>query len=469
VRDLTRGPIPGHLARMAVPIAVGMVFQTLYVLVDLYFVAELGDAAIAGLGAAGNLQFLVMAVTQILGVGTMALIAHASGRQDRADANLVFNQSLGLAALCAFLTLAGGYRFGDWYVNTLAADAATVETGITYLHWFLPGLALQFALISMGAALRGTGIVTPTIVVQVLTVLLNALLAPVMIAGWLTGHPLGMMGAGLSTSISVAVGVVLMTVYFVRLEQFVGFDAGRLRPRATVWRRILAIGLPPGGEFALLFAYMAFIFWIARDFGAQAQAGFSAGSRVMQAIFLPAMAIAFATAPVAGQNFGAGLAGRVRRTFSTSLVAQTAIMLSLTLFCRYRPGVLVAFFTEDAAVVAAGAEFLRIISLNFAASGIIFTCSGMFQALGNTVPPLVATATRLATFVIPVLWMAEQHWFELRHLWYASVVTVALQAAFAWWLLAREMRGRLAQAGSAGQERPVAHGDKVEAADGNRR
>ena len=91
---MTEGPIPGHIMRMAVPIAVGMIFQTLYVLVDLYFVAQIGDAAIAGVGAAGNVQFLVMAITQILGVGTMALIAQASGRKDRDDANLIFNQSL---------------------------------------------------------------------------------------------------------------------------------------------------------------------------------------------------------------------------------------------------------------------------------------------------------------------------------------------------------------------------------------
>ena len=170
MQDMTEGPIPGHIMRMAVPIAVGMIFQTLYVLVDLYFVAQIGDAAIAGVGAAGNVQFLVMAITQILGVGTMALIAQASGRKDREDANLIFNQSLVLAALCAAITLVAGYGLGGLYVRTLGADAETVMAGTTYLYWVLPGLGLQFALISMGSALRGTGIVNPTIIVQVLTV-----------------------------------------------------------------------------------------------------------------------------------------------------------------------------------------------------------------------------------------------------------------------------------------------------------
>lgn len=443
MKDLTEGSIAGHLMRMAVPIAVGMVFQTLYYLVDLYFVARLGDAAIAGVGAAGNLQFLVMALTQVLGVGTMALIAHASGRKDRADANLIFNQSLGLAVVCAALTLVGGYGLEGLYMGTLGADAATVAAGSTYLRWFLPGLGLQFALISMGAALRGTGIVTPTIVVQVLTVILNAVLAPILIVGWLTDRPMGVAGAGLATTLSVGVGVLLMFVYFRRLERFVVFDAALMPPRAGAWRRILAVGLPPGGEFALMFVYMGIIYWAIRGFGPEAQAGFGIGSRVMQAIFLPAMAIAFATAPVAGQNVGAGRHDRVRATFRTAVGVLSAIMVALTLVCQVRPEALIALFTDEAGVVAVGGDFLRIISFNFVATGIVFTCSGMFQALGNTVPSLVASATRIVTFAVPAFWLSGQPWFELRHLWYTSVTTVALQAVVAWWLLASVMDDRL--------------------------
>jgi len=334
MQDLTQGSIFNHLVRLAAPIAIGMLFQTLYVLVDLYFVAQLGDGAIAGVGAAGNAQFLVMALTQILGVGTMALIAQASGRKDRDDANLIFNQSLLLAAVCAMATLVGGYALTPTYMRSLGADAATVAAGTTYLFWYLPGLALQFALIAMGSALRGTGIAKPTMLVQVLTVALNALLAPILIAGWLTHQPLGVAGAGLATSISIAVGVVLMVMYFVRLEKYVFFDATLFRARLTAWKRILRIGLPPGGEFALMFVYLAIMYWLIRHFGAAAQAGFGIGSRVMQAIFLPAMAVAFAVAPIAGQNAGGGYGSRVRETFRAAALLGSAIMLILTLICQ---------------------------------------------------------------------------------------------------------------------------------------
>src|SRR5512139_3669600 len=125
-----------------------MIFQTMYYLVDLYFVARLGGTAIAGVSAAGNVQFIVMALTQVLGVGTMVLISHAAGRKDRDDANLVFNQSLLLALLAAVVTLGGGFAFSAAYLRTVAADEQTVRSGTAYLYGFLPALSLQFALIS---------------------------------------------------------------------------------------------------------------------------------------------------------------------------------------------------------------------------------------------------------------------------------------------------------------------------------
>lgn len=444
MKDLTQGPVTGHLVAMAIPMAVGMLVQTLYFVVDLYFVARIGDQALAGVGAAGNFGFAIMALTQMLGVGTGTLIAHAVGAKDRAHANLVFNQSVGLAAACAAFTLVAGYALAGPYMRALAADAATAEAGATYLHWYLPGLALQFALISMGAALRGTGIAKPMMVVQLGTVLVNTLLAPVLIAGWGTGRPFGVAGAGLASTLAIVVGVAMMLAYFQRLEHYVGFSRAECRPRPHVWKRIANLGFPAGGEFALMFAYLATIYHVIQPFGAAAQAGFGVGQRVMQAVFLPAMAIAFAVAPVAGQNFGAKNAARVRETFVRALVLGSVAMLAVMLFVQWRAEWLIAFFSTEPEVVEVGATFLHVNSLNFVASGVIFTCSGMFQALGNTWPAVTSSATRLVTFVVPALLLPQWAGFEIRHVWYLSVATVLLQLGLSLWLLRGEMRTRLA-------------------------
>ena len=443
MKDLTQGSITRHLLEMAAPMAIGMLIQTLYYFVDLYFVAQLGDAAIAGVGSAGNAMFIVLGLTQVLGVGTVALMSHAVGRKDAADANLVFNQSLLLSALCAAATLVAGYLLAGPYMRSVGADAATTAAGISYLWWFTPGLALQFAMVAMGSALRGTGIVKPTMVVQVLTLLINIVLAPVLIAGWGTGRPMGVAGAGLASTLSIAAGVVLMGWYFARLEHYVAIDRSQWLPRLETWKRMLGIGLPAGGEFVLMFVFLSVIYWIIRDFGAAAQAGFGIGSRVMQGIFLPAMAIAFATAPIAGQNFGARDAGRVRTTFVRAALMSCGVMLLLTLSCQWQPQWFIRFFTDEPDVVAVGADFLRIISWNFVPTGLVFTCSGLFQALGNTWPALFSTAMRLLTFVLPALWLSRQPGFRIEHVWYLSVATVTLQAIVSVALAQSQLRRRL--------------------------
>ena len=444
MRDLTQGPIPGHLVAMAAPIAAGMLAQTLYFLIDLYFVAQLGDAALAGVGAAGTAMFVVMALTQTLGVGTMALVAQAVGRKDHADADVVFNQGMSLALLATLATLAGGYALSGWYMQTVGADVPTIEAGVTYLAWFMPGLALQYVNIVMMSGLRGTGIVQPTMVVQIVTVLLNALLAPVLIAGWLTGHPMGVAGAGLASTIAVAAGTLMLQAYFHRLEKYIHVRPATWRPRFAVWGRMINIGLPAGGEFGFMFLYMAVIYWVIRDFGAAAQAGFGLGMRLMQSIFLPAMAIAFATGPIAGQNYGAQQYGRVRETFAGAAKISTALMLVLMLLTQWRPERLMSLFTHEAGVIEVGSHFLRIASINFVASGLIFTCSGIFQGLGHTWPALGATSSRVLTFMIPAIWLTTVPGYRIAQVWYLSVASVWLQAGISVLLLRRTMKVRLA-------------------------
>lgn len=444
MRDLTRGPILRHQISIAVPIAVGMIFQTLYYFVDLYFVAQLGDRAVAGVSAAGNSYFAIFALSQLLGVGTAALISHAVGRKDQPDANLIFNQSLGIATILAAITLIATYALSGAYLRTVSADAATVAEGKSYLFWFGPGLAAQFALVSMGAALRGTGIVKPGMIIQVATLLLNALLAPVFIAGWGTGFALGAAGAGLASSIAMCCGGLGLLWYFVRLEKYVRFDAELWRPRLQEWKRILIVGVPAGCEFALIFLYTGITYWVIRAFGPAAQAGFGVGSRVMQGVFVPALAIAYSAGPLAGQNYGARNWPRVRATFRSTALLSSVLMLCLTALCQWRAELFVHFFSSDAEVMRVGALFLRTVSWNFVAQGLIFSCSNMFQGLGNTLPAVWSSTSRLIMYAMPAVWMSQQPFFRLEYIWYWSIVATGMQALVSLLLLRVEYRRRLA-------------------------
>jgi putative MATE family efflux protein len=444
MKDLTQGSIVSHILNMAPPIVAGMVTIMICQLVDLYFVAGLGEAAIAGVAAAGNLGFLINGPMQVLGVGTVALIAQAVGRKDRADANLVFNQSLGLAALCGLLTLVLGTALAGGYMRMVAADEATVAAGATYLIWLMPALALQFFVQVMGAALRGTGIVRPTMMVQILAVIINIALAPVLITGWGTGHALGVAGAGLASSLAVLIGALMLWMYFRRLERYVGVDLAHLRPRLRQWKRILNVGVPAGGEFAIIFIWMGVIYYVLRDFGAVAQAGFGIGTRVLGLIQMPALAIALAAGPIAGQSFGAGNAARVRETFTTAAMIATSVMVTFTILAQWQPGLLLGGFASDPETIAVAILFLQMVSLNLVAQGFTFVSNSMFQGLGNTKPVLLSSGARLITYALPVLWLSARPGFRMEYVWYLSNLTTALQAALSLWLLHLEFRKRLA-------------------------
>ena len=261
----------------------------------------------------------------------------------------------------------------------------------------MPALALQFATQVMASALRATGIVRPSMIVQALAVIINIALAPVLIAGWGTGHAFGVAGAGLASSIAVLIGVLMLWMYFHKLERYVAFDPAQWRPQVREWKRILNVGLPAGGEFAIIFIWMAVIYYALRDFGAAAQAGFGIGTRVLGLIQMPALAIALAAGPIAGQNFGAGNGARVRETFTKAALIGTAVMIAFTIFAQWKPNWLLGGFASDPETMAVAALFLRLVSLNLVAQGLIFACSSVFQGLGNTTPVLLSSAARLVT------------------------------------------------------------------------
>ena len=446
MKDLTQGSIVSHILSMAPPIVAGMVTIMICQLVDLYFVAGLGEAAIAGVAAAGNAGFLINALMQVLGVGTVALISHAVGRKDRADANLVFNQSLGLSAACGLLTWVAGSVLAGGYMRLVAADEATVEAGTTYLLWFMPALALQFAMQVMASALRGTGIVRPSMIVQALAVIINIALAPVLIAGWGTGHAFGVAGAGLASSIAVLIGVLMLWMYFRKLEHYVGVDPAQLRPRLaaveahpqcrSAGRRRVRDHLHLDGRDLLRVARLwrggSGRIWH-RDARARPHPDAGAGDCARRRADRRAEFRRRQRRAREGNlhQGGADRHGRDDRLHDSCAMEARAVARWL----RERPS----------RRMAVAALFLQMVSLNLVAQGLNFVCSSMFQGLGNTKPVLLSSGSRLITYAVPVMWLSAQaRAFASSTCGTCRSRRRRCRPALSLWLLRREFRKRLA-------------------------
>lgn len=443
MQDLTTGPVTRHLIKTSSFMLVTMVVQTLYFLVDLYWVGHIGTDAVAAVGLAGNLSFVVLALTQMLGVGTTTLVSHAAGQKDHARGLLVFNQSQVLSTLCGVALLVVGLGTRRAYTASVGADAATAAMANDYLLWFIPAMALQFVMVAMGAALRGLGQFKPGMIVSTASIVLNMALAPFLIFGWGTGHPMGVAGAAVSTLVAVSVGVVWLTLYFLDKDAFLTFTPRDWKPQLGLWKKLLAIGLPSGMEFALMALYMIVVYAIIKPFGAEAQAGFGIGGRVVQAFFMPVVALGFAVAPVAGQNVGAKLGPRVRETYRSAVWLAIGAMAAFAVLCYVAAPALIGVFSNDPRVIVVGADYLRIVSWTFAASGVNFVNSSMFQALGNTVPSLATSAVRMLVVVIPTVWLSTRADFSMLWIWYLSVASVFVQFVLGYWLLQRELTKKL--------------------------
>ena len=209
----------------------------------------------------------------------------------------------------------------------MSADAETAALAARYLLWFIPAMALQFVLVAQAAALRGVGSFKPGMVVSTGSVIINMVLAPFLIFGWVTGRPFGVAGAAISSLVAIIVADVWLVTYFLPKKSYLQFVKADQRPQLATWAKILGVGLPAGFEFAMMGVYLVVVYAIARPFGAAAQAGFGIGQRVIQALFMPAVALGFSVAPVAGQNFGARSRERVIETFRHAAYMVSAVMV----------------------------------------------------------------------------------------------------------------------------------------------
>ena len=444
MEDLTTGPLTRHLMKTTSFMLVMMIFQTLYFLIDLYWVGRLGTNSVAAVGIAGNLTFIVLALTQMLGVGTTTVVSHAIGRKDRDRALLMFNQAQVLGLVTGVVFLIVGMLVRVPYSRAMSPDAETADLAALYLLWFIPAMALQFLMAAAGAALRAVGNFKTGMIISTGSVVINMVLAPFLIFGWGTGHAFGVAGAAISSLIAIVVALIWFAIYFLGKGSYLRFVRSDQKPQLSLWRKMLGIGLPTGFEFLMVAVYLVIVYAIARPFGAAAQAGFGIGQRVIQALFMPAVALGFAVAPVAGQNFGARNRERVIDTFRKAALMVSGVMLLLVVVCQIAPAAMIRVFSTDPGVLDVGTEYLRIVSWNFLASGLIFVASSMFQAMGNTVPSLVTSGARILLVAVPAILLSRLPAFQLTWVWYLSVGAVVVQLALSMLLLRREFNRRLA-------------------------
>lgn len=437
--DLTHGPIFNTLARLAVPVTVSMVMFTVYLMVDLYFVGRLGPDAVAALSISGNAFFIHLGLSTILGTGAMALIAQAFGRKDYDYAAEVFKQSMYMALIVGAIEAGTGLVIAPGYIKFFGGTGKSLDWGIQYFQLFVISFWFMILLYTIGNCYRGMGNTKTPMIILLQANILNIILDPVLIFGWLGVPAMGVRGAALASMISniYALGIYAYLI-FIKGTEIDLKGAWKLRP--GVIRKSLFIGIPSGLNHFLLAANLLITFRVISDYGTAALASIGVGFRLLQAIYIPVIAVASAMAAIVGQNLGANKYHRISGTFGRAWLISVIFMICCTTVCRILPGQLIGIFSTDPDVIRFGIIYLKIFSLGFVMVGTIMVISAAFQGLGKTYPSLVGAAVDNVLFAGLVFTLPMHFGWGIQSIFWIKVATVVVETAVIAIWLKREFR-----------------------------
>jgi len=437
--DLTAGPILNTLVKLAVPVTVSMVLFTVYLLADLYFVGRLGPDAVAALSISGNAFFIHLGFSTILGTGGMALIAQAFGREEYDHAARVFKQSLLMALVIGTMEAATGIIFAPAYIKFFGGTGQSLEWGIQYFQVLSLSFLFMLLLYVVGNCFRGMGNTKTPMIILIQSNLLNILLDPLLIFGWLGLPAMGVRGAAIASLVSYSYALgIYGYLLFVRGSHI---DLkGRWRFNPKIIKQSLFIGVPSGMNHFLLAANLMITFRVISIYGTAALASIGIGFRLLQAIYIPVIAMVSAMAAIIGQNFGARKFSRITGTLWRAWLISMIFMVGCSAICLLYPQLLIGIFSNDSDVIHFGVIYLRIFSIGFVMVATIMVASSTFQGLGKTYPSLVGAVVDNALFAGLVFTLPVYFSWGIQSVWWIKLATAAAETAVVAVWLKRELK-----------------------------
>jgi putative MATE family efflux protein len=416
-----------------------MFMHTLYILADLYFVGRLGPDAVAAISISGNAFFVIFGLSFIIGTGGMALIAQAFGKKDHIRAGRIFQQSLILSILVGIASSAIGLTIAHPYIAFFGGSGLSLNWGIAYFQIYSFSFPILLLLFVIGSCYRGMGDTRTPMLIIVQSTVLNIVLDPLLIFGLLGLPALGVRGAAIASILSqlYALGIyaflIFLKGYHLKLK-------GPWRLNPDIIKKSLSIGLPSGLTYFLLALNMFITYRVVSVYGTSALASLGIGFRVLQAIYLPVVAVSSAMGAIVGQNFGAGNRERIHQTLWTGWGLSSGIMILGTALCWVFPGFLVGFFNKDPGVLHYGVIYLTIMSLGNIVVGTIMTVSSIFQGLGKTYPTLIGAVVDNGLFAALVFTLPGHFGWGIHAVWWIKLATAFAEALLNATWLKRDLR-----------------------------
>lgn len=441
--DFTEGSIPKHLMAFAVPMLLGNVFQALYSTVDSFWVGRyVGANALAAVSVSFPITFILISLVMGITMATTVLVSQYYGARDEDTVKRVVNNSIAMLGIGAVAVTILGLALQDQVLRWINTPAELMPLASGYLRIILAGLIFTFGYNVFGAILRGLGDSRTPLLFLVYATVTNIILDPLMIIGVGPFPRMGVAGAAWATIISQALSTVLAIAHLNKHNHLIRVDWRQFKFDRRLIALTIKIGLPAGIQQTLVSLGATVVMSIINTFGATAVAAFGAGSRLDQFANMPAMSIGLAVSALVGQNLGAGKDERVKEIVKWGSLTAGGMALCVALIAYFVPTILIVLFTSDPAVIAAGAQYLRIIAFSYIPFAIMFTTTGVMRGAGDTIPAMIFSLISLWVVRVPLaMWLSRLR-ANIDGVWLAMVASavIGLAMSYGYYLTGRWRR-----------------------------
>ena len=403
-QDYTEGPIARALVLLAVPMVLETLLESLFAVVDIFFVAHLGADAIATVGLTESMMSLIYAIAIGLGIGAAAVVARRIGEHDPSRASHAGGQAILLGVLVSLPISLVGLTLAPDLLRVLGASAGVRSTGSGYTRVLLGGNAAVLLLFLVNAVFRGAG--DAAIAMRSLWIAsgCNMVLGPLFIFGVGPFPRLGVTGAAVGTTIGRSIGVLYQVRQLARRRGRIAIRAGDFVP--DVRQLASLVRLSGSGVLQILIgtaSWLALIRVLA-GFGSQVLAGYTIGIRVIVFALLPSWGLSNAAATMVGQNLGAKKPERAERSVWLAARYNMWVLGSIGLLFVLLAGPIIGIFTRDAAIAPWGVGCLRIVSAGFVFYAFGMVVSNAFNGAGDTWTPTVLNLVCFWLLEVPLAW-----------------------------------------------------------------
>jgi len=403
-RDYTTGKISRLIVLLAIPMVLEMLMESLFGVVDIYFVARLGADAVATVTLTESTLVLVFGIALGLSMATTAVVARRIGEKDPEGASVAAVQAIIIGLGISVVVGAIGIAFAPGLLRVMGASPAVIATGHQYTAILLGGSLVIFLIFLINAIFRGAG--DPALAMRTLWLAnaINIILDPCLINGWGPFPHLGVMGAAVATTTGRAVGVAYQVHALLRGKSRVRIHLAQIRLNMDVMIRLIRVSITGMIQFLISMASWLALIRIASLFGTAAVAGYGLGIRIFMFVILPSWGLSNAAATLVGQNLGAGHPERSEKAvYLTGFYNMCYMALLSVVFLCFAPQ-LAGFFTNDTTVLPVAVLLLRVLSV-----GNICYAWGMvlvqaFNGAGDTTTPSIINFVCYWMFQIPLAW-----------------------------------------------------------------